>query len=212
MAATLDSRLAAALAGDRVPVLPDGGIRVESNEIGILAVATGELIARDPFIGGRRAFSRRCPKGRFPVQLLIVHSEGPDERIAAATLRFSTGIPDRWEMALLPGQDLAVLGPEEFFGYGVDSGTGSFMDAEAARQLDLRIAQDASYADTIIERMQETYKDTRSWALIDLDSDGEPDVALFSSGEGDGMYASYWGWSGRELACLVTDFGLFYDD
>jgi hypothetical protein len=48
--------------------------------------------------------------------------------------------------------------------------------------------------------------------LIDLDDDGGLDVALFASGLGDGMYASYWGWSKGELVCLVTDFGLFCDE
>jgi Protein of unknown function (DUF4241) len=212
MAATIDPRLEAALAGGRVPVFPDRVTRVESYELGVLAVPTGRLVACDPFTGGRSAFSQQSPKGHFPVHLLIAHYEGPDERIAAATLRFSTGIPDQWEMAVSPGQDPSTLGPDEFFGYGVDSGTGSFMDSEAADRLDVRMSQVESYADTIIERMETTYKHTRSWALIDLDDDGGLEVALFSSGLGDGMYASYWGWSKGELVCLVTDFGLFYDE
>jgi hypothetical protein len=160
MAATIDPRLEAALAGDRIPVFPNGVTGVESYELGVLAVPTGKLIACDPFIGRRNAFSQQSPKGHFPVQLLIAHYEGPDERIAAATVRFSTGIPDRWEMAVLPGQDLSTLGPDEFFGYGVDSGTCSFMDSEAADRLDVRMAQDESYADTIMERMDATYKHT----------------------------------------------------
>jgi hypothetical protein len=212
MAATIDPRLEAALAGDRVPIFPDGVTRLESYELGVLAVPTGKLIACDPFIGGRSAFSQRSPTGQFRVQLLIAHYDGPDERIAAATVRFLTGLPDRWEMAVLPGQDPSILGPDEFFGFGVDSGTGSFMDSEAADRLYVRMGQDQSYADTIMERMDASYKHTRSWALIDLDDDGRLDVALFASGLGDGMYASYWGWSKGKLACLVTDFGLFYDE
>lgn len=222
MAARLDSRLEAALAGHPDPVLPKGVIRVESYEMGVLAVPTGKLIARDPFIGRTPAFSQQSPRGHFPVQLLIAHYGGrddllgpsgwPHERVAAATLRFSASRPDRWEMAALPGEDPLTLGPEEFFGYGVDSGTGCFMDSEAADRLEFRMAQDQSYVDAVVERMAETYKHTRMWALIDLDEDGGLDVALFSSGWGDGSYASYWGWSKGELVCLVTDFGLYHDE
>jgi Protein of unknown function (DUF4241) len=36
-----------------------------------------------------------------------------------------------WEPALRPGEDPATLQPDEFFGFGVDTGTGCFLDASA---------------------------------------------------------------------------------
>src|SRR5262249_15838818 len=33
-----------------------------------------------------------------------------------------------WTMALLPGQDVASLGEDGYFGYGVDAGTGTLAD------------------------------------------------------------------------------------
>ena len=47
-------------------------------------------------------------------------------------LRLSDEKPVRWEMALLPNQNIAALKGGEVFCYGVDSATGGFMDSEAA--------------------------------------------------------------------------------
>jgi hypothetical protein len=117
---------------------------------------------------------------------------------------------DWWDLALLPDQDVSQLEADHFFGYPVDSGTGSFMDLRAAKKLDKRMASDDDYFHEIIREMDLTYVHTRSWAMLELDCDSEMNAAVFSSGVGDGLYASFWGWSGDSLACLVTDFGLFY--
>ena len=53
-----------------------------------------------------------------------------DERVAAALVRFADHEPASWDLALVPGQDPRILGPDEVFGYGVDSGTGSFTSPE----------------------------------------------------------------------------------
>jgi hypothetical protein len=42
-------------------------------------------------------------------------------------------------MALLPGQDVAALGDDDFFGYGVDAGTGT-LATYVGRTEDGRIA------------------------------------------------------------------------
>jgi hypothetical protein len=49
----------------------------------------------------------------------------------------------------------------------------------------------------------------RKWADIDRDSKSDLHLIAFSSGCGDGYYASYWGYGDSgEIACLLTDFGL----
>ena len=56
-------------------------------------------------------------------------------------LRLRKAKPVRWEMAVWPGQDPTELEADQFFGYGVDSGTGSFLDADQDRYLD-RLKED----------------------------------------------------------------------
>jgi hypothetical protein len=136
--------------------------------------------------------------------------ESGDQRIAAARLRFTHHAAEWWDLALLPDQDMSELESDQFFGYAVDSGTGSFMDLRAAKKLDKRMASDSDNVHEIIREMEPTYVHTRSWAMLDVDHDGELNAAVFSSGVGDGVYASFWGWSGEGLACLVTDFGVLY--
>ena len=74
--------------------------------------------------------------------LFIARFSSRDERVAAATLTFGDDVPTRWEHALCPGDDPANLNDGEFFGYGVDSGTGGLMDAVAAELLAKRLCDD----------------------------------------------------------------------
>ena len=51
------------------------------------------------------------------------------------------------------------------------------------------------------------YENTREWAIVTLDQSTGLNLAMFSSGGGDGAYYSYWGFAGDdEIVCLTTDF------
>jgi hypothetical protein len=56
-------------------------------------------------------------------------------RIAALQLVVVDEPDAAWAMALLPGQDTADLGSDDFFGYGVDAGTGTLADQIAIEAL-----------------------------------------------------------------------------
>jgi hypothetical protein len=209
----LDPSLESALVGGCPGELPWQAVRVEEREIGILAVPSGRIVACDPFLLWKPvALALETPTGSFPVRLFIIHYEDGDQRIAAARLEFTGGAPDRWEMAVMHGQDVSTLEADHIFGYAVDSGTGSFMDLKAAKQLETHMGADQHYFEEVIEQMDQTYVHTRSWAMIDVGNADGLNAAVFSSGVGDGFYASYWGWSGGRLMCLVTDFGLLYSE
>jgi len=184
--------------------------RVEPTVIGEIGITSGNVVACDPLtIWQPTPFTRQAPTGRFLIDALIAHYEGGDQRIAIATLRFSDTRPVKWEMAVKDGQDLSSLKPDEIFGYGVDSGTGSFMDSEAAAELVRKMEESDDYFEDMIEEMDKTYVHTRSWATIRPNDNY--DIAIFSSGCGDGVYASYWGLdSDGNACCLLTDFGLIY--
>ncbi|MEJ8642329.1 DUF4241 domain-containing protein [Streptomyces sp. MS1.HAVA.3] len=124
----------------------------------------------------------------------------PHTRVAAVRLVIREMPTTSWEMAVDEGQDPAVLGEDEFYGYGVDAGTGCFYDAGA----------DGSFPGTEDE-------EGPVWAAMETVGDG-PSVFLaegedghtlagFTSGWGDGCYPT---WIGRDtegrVTCFVTDF------
>ena len=68
----------------------------------------------------------------------------------------------------------------------------------------------AGVFDVIADEMDKTYVDTWSWADVTLDPETGLNIVVFSTGMGDGLYASYIGFDeGGRVAALVTDFGLF---
>lgn len=104
------------------------------------------------------------------------------------------------------GQDVTTLKEGEIYGYGVDAGTGAFMDITGAEELSSFLTQKEDNYERLIEEMELTYKHTRNWLLWQR---GDNNVAMFSSGWGDGYYASYIGYDGDNNICrLVTDFGV----
>lgn len=175
--------------------------------IGSLNVADGKIIACDPIVFYEEPpFKTDFPKGRFPVELAIARIDNDDERIGLARIKFSDEVPVRWDCTLCDGQDLSALAPDEYFGYGVDSGTGGFMDTSAATVLLRELSRDPEFSDKLVEQMDKNYQDTRSWLLWEQN---DANVAMFTSGWGDGLYASYIGHDEKgEICRLVTDFGL----
>ncbi len=182
--------------------------------LGELVLPTGRIVACDPFLvfGGEEPFTRGVAPGRYPVLVNVAALED-DQRVAYAIVRFGERPPVRWEMALLPGQDAATLGESEFFGYGVDAGTGCFMDAQVARVLAERATEENEHNGDLLEAMEKTYVHTWSWLDVVLDPAKGANVVAFSSGWGDGQYPSFWGFDETgAVACLVTDFGLFWSE
>jgi hypothetical protein len=172
-----------------------------------LVVSSGAIVAADGIVvlPDELPFTVRVPVGRYPVILSLAESDTGDVRVAFARIQFDQGAPVRWELALRPGQDSTKLGRDEIFGYGVDSGTGSFLDLAALRQL----AGHPDYADRIIADLEAHEVFSWSWAEMVLDEASGANAVVFSSGLGDGVYASYLGYdTSGQVVALVTDFGL----
>lgn len=191
-------------------VKTDYGITVyRIHQIGDLVIPTGFIIACDPFVNfDSFAFKTQIPVGTFPV-ILSVANFGDDQRVAYAKLQISDKPAIRWELALLPNQDINLLEKGEVFGYPVDAGTGSFMDAETARIFSDKADED--FADFMIKEMEKNYVHTWDWANFKFE-ETVGNLITFKSGFGDGVYASYFGFDQNdEITCLVTDFALFED-
>jgi hypothetical protein len=179
------------------------------HDMGKLAITEGKIIACDPYIyDADPAFAATFPIGEFPVQLAIAKVKD-DERVAMARINFSAQqTPVKWEMAIIPGQDLFTLKKGEIFGYPVDAGTAAFMNEASAPLLAAVINED--YGAALADEMEASYKNTWSWLMKKLD---DHTIAVFSSGWGDGFYASYIGTDANGNICrLVTDFGVIGEE
>jgi Protein of unknown function (DUF4241) len=174
--------------------------------LGLLNSKDGRLIACDPFVlEDELAFTAVFPTGQFPVELAIADIE-TDERVGFARIKFSDAAPVSWEYALLPEQDTKTLEPGDIFGFAVDSGTAAFMDSTGYDVLSKQMDTEEDYDEVLIEMMDEHYKHTHASLLW---QSGEANVAMFSSGWGDGIYQCYIGFDAENNICrLVADFGL----
>lgn len=179
--------------------------------MGNVELTSGRIVAADPLAQpDRPALARTVAPGEYPVTLYQAFG-----RIAAASMRFAEGRPDRWELAVLPGQDPATLKDDEIFGYPVDAGVGCYMDAQTLALIDERQAQvqaqkpgaDINYYDDVLAADLDANKSI--YALHRPVAGKKGNVAVFWSGWGDGFYPVFWGLDrdGHALV-LLTDFGL----
>ena len=174
-----------------------GEITLELHAIGTL-VHDGQIVASDPLVHSeQRPFARGFPPGAHPVEVLVTR-ERKDERVALARIVFAPGVPVSFELATRGDEDLRALSPGQRFAYGVDAGTGCFSAAGAQDEVD---------SDAMLADLEAHQRFTWSWATA-LPSAGGHRMIAFSSGYGDGTYASYVGVDavGAPL-CLITDFG-----
>jgi hypothetical protein len=174
--------------------------------IGDLDVPSGRIVACDPFICDQmQPFTRKVPTGRFPVQLAITRAPSGDQRVAFARILFSDRPAKRWELALPPGESLDGSQTNYAFGYGVDTGTGSFMDAAVYGPYMAAIAHKSS-VDQLVAALNAAPDVPRTWLLRPF---GPGNVAMYSSGFGDGYYMSFFGLDeAGQVVSLTTDFSV----
>jgi hypothetical protein len=170
--------------------------------LGDINLPTGKIIACDAFILHNEPFVAQFPTGQFPVELAVARLSNGDERVAFARIKFLENTVATWKMATTQEQRIEDLKEGHIFGYGVDSGTGCFLD-EAAYPLYEKANEDF---ESINRKLTETYQHT--WTKLLLETE-DMSVAIFSSGVGDGLYASYIGYDDtNQIVELITDFYL----
>ena len=183
--------------------------------IGKIVISSGFVCAGDPIVNPKPSpFTQNVPVGEFPVSLAIAQFENGDERIAFARINFSDESIKSWELAANAGQDIRTLKEGNYYGYPVDSGTGCFTDAITALDWDRRMNEEnGNYFDEVTQELDKSYRHTWSWANIKPDASKPGNTLLFSSGLGDGIYGSYFGFNDiGKLQCLVTDFEVVIDE
>ena len=185
---------------------------IEILSIGELFVGTGKLVACDP--GSTRIneavpFELTVPIGQHRVELAVVPYSGM-KRVAGAKIVFSQDLPATFRLATIPGDDTSKLAHGEFFGFGVSTGQACFVDHSAVPEFLGPLYE----AEQIYDQLQEQFESTGEiWGELKSSTDGEKNLLAFSSGWGDGRYASYFGFCNSNVpCCLFVDFQLTVDD
>jgi Protein of unknown function (DUF4241) len=96
-----------------------------------LILTSGQLLAWDFFMGPdeRYYFKKRIKPGSYSIILSVADFQlKMGTRIACAMVRISEKATVKWELAAI--NDPSTEGDGEIFSYGVDSGTGCFMDED----------------------------------------------------------------------------------
>jgi hypothetical protein len=181
----------------------------DTDQIATLRVRSGAVLAGDPLTLPReaKAFTVAVPTGDHPVLAV--------DTCDAVILVFGSGPPERWEMAVRPGQDTANLSAGQVFAYPVDTGYGCFIDAEGF-QLWL---DELEPHDDIPDRFEEEVMGVDFSYLIGSHlPEGDElrgrnragyNLVLFPSGGGDGWYVTWVGIDADDQpVCLLTDFAL----
>ncbi len=198
-----------------------------TESIGELRVTTGKIVADDPYsLIESTPFVQEFPTGSFRVELSIARITDPqadrglaaDERVAFARIIFSDAPVVSWEGAereFSPEADPNNLYEQARWGFAVDSGTGSYLDARGYRWLaEQQELDNPELAQELMEAWEtaamDNFRANRSWLMTELETGDN--MAIFSSGFGNGVYHSYIGYAADgSCAQLVTDFNVYPD-
>ncbi|WP_171117421.1 DUF4241 domain-containing protein [Streptomyces sp. Z423-1] len=170
-------------------------------DAGTLRLPTGRIVACDP--GWRdpgEPFTVAVPPGSYRMQIAAAACRSEFwgkslhlEEFTGARILISDRPTATWEMALRPDEDPRTLREGEFYGFGVDTGTGCFVDAAAAGRL-------TGGENTVPD------DDSADGILVVDDPESGGNLIVYPSGRGDGCYPV---WIGRdadgEVTCLVAD-------
>lgn len=174
--------------------------------MGKIKITSGKIISCDPWLMEEYAkpYKDSFPIGSFPVQLSLAKLKDV-EVVAFARILFSDQPVVRWSYALLPGQQNIPIGGKEIIGYFVDAQLGLFMDQAAYQAIQKDTVNNRR---TVILKSTSTHKhDGWRYGIYEFDNQN---LAVFTSGIGDGRYANYIGYDANGKICrLLTDFAIF---
>lgn len=155
-----------------------------AKQLGYIEITSGHIVACDPFISeGDQSFTREVALGKYPILLIVKRLESGDERVAYAMIKFTNEQEIEWELATRERQELNQLKEDKFFGYGVNTGMGCFVDAEAAVYLqayeDQRYKGDNDFYlyEEFKVALEQNYKNTWDWLVTRFHD--KVDISMF---------------------------------
>ena len=170
--------------------------------IGKIKIVSGRIVICDPLHSDEYGipFNQLFPIGEFPVQLSIAKVDN-EETIAFARINFSDEPVEKWKLALQEGQEDLPVGGEEMHGYSVDGGVAVVIDDEANK---LILKEKPALLDPdLFKEMEKHYHQNWKYSMLNFN---KYNMAAFSTGFGDGFFASYIGFDAKGNPCrLLTD-------
>ena len=181
---------------------------VEPYHLGPVVLPTGKVVGCDPLIPQTTPYVDAVRPGRYELRawVAVIHKDGAEQqrRIAALQLVVADTPAASWAMALLPGQDLASLGDDEFFGYSVGAGTATLADLVAIEALN---GWDYDRLDEVFIPAQIPEDPIEAVIGAVVDEPTMANVYVVGAGWGDGRYATYVGRAENgQITTFVTDF------
>ncbi|MEU4333504.1 DUF4241 domain-containing protein [Micromonospora lupini] len=186
-----------------------GAYLIEAHRVDDVVLPTGQVVGCDPLVCPEaEPYTVTVAPGRYPARawVAVVLREGAevDRRVAALQLVVSDEPAMRWEPAVAGDQDVAALGPDDYFGYGVDAGAGTLADPTALAVLD---GWDHDQVEEVFIPDELPVSPVRGLITAVLDEATGANVVTVATGWGDGCYGT---WIGRAadggVTSFVTDF------
>ena len=190
---------------------------VRAIRIGQMNLSSGRLVLADPFLASARdePLQLALPPGVYPVDVAVADAGESGQRVALARLLIADRPPVRWALAVTAGQDASTLRGDEIFSYGVDAGTGAFIDAAALEWLAREYPPARNDAHAALLDDWQTRGEAAAgplgipYGFALVEQVGPGGIAMFSSGWGDGAYASWVGYDAEDRpVVIVTDFAV----
>ncbi|MBQ1015515.1 DUF4241 domain-containing protein, partial [Micromonospora sp. M51] len=182
-----------------------GGYLIEVQPVGDIVLPTGRVVGCDPLVCPEaEPFTVTVPPGRYParawVAVVLREDAEVDRRVAALELVVSAEPTVRWEPAVAGDQDVATLGADDYFGYGVDAGVGTFADPSALAVLE---GWDSDRVEEVFIPAELPSSPVPGLISAVVDEVSGANVVTVASGWGDGCYGT---WIGRAADGRVTSF------
>ncbi len=199
-----------------VPGWDGGSAVIGPIELEKAVLPTGRVVGCDPLVFPESpAYTVAVEPGSYPLiaWVAVFSAEGVerDRRNAALELRVSDAATVSWEMALTDADsDVEGLGPDGFFGYGVDAGCGTLADEAGLRPLK---EWDFDRTEDVLIGEMDWEGPVNGLAAAVTDPATGANVVLVGSGYGDGAYPTFIGRDAEgNVTRFVTDFLLMPED
>jgi len=174
-------------------------LKFSTEEIGKIKIETGKIIVGDPItMSDAEPYKQVFPIGNFPVELAYsCCSNG--KSVAYSRIKFSNQEVMKWTFALFPDQAEINLIDTTFYCFGVDAGMAIFIDEKVNMELTKRNAE--WYL--LFNKMEQV-----NYTGF-IHSFENRNLAMFSTGYGDGCYGVYIGLDKDNKICrLLVDFAI----
>ncbi|MEU8084504.1 DUF4241 domain-containing protein [Micromonospora sp. NPDC049101] len=182
-----------------------GAYLIEVHPAGDVVLPTGQVVGCDPLVCPEaEPFTVTVPPGRYAarawVAVVLREDAEVDRRVAAFQLLVSDEPTTRWELAVAGDQDVATLGADDYFGYGVDAGAGTLADPTALSVLE---GWDYDQVEQVFIPDRLPSSPVPGLITAVLDEASGANVVTVATGWGDGCYGT---WIGRAVDGRVTSF------